>query len=111
MMNSLGIKGLLAASIGMAFSLSAYAGAVTPAVSADLVVAAKFNISSLRTGGSYDRFIIRYRVGSTEQGSQVAALQNVSAAIARAGLKQATLSNNAPRVSYKRKLEIGRAHV
>jgi serine protease len=107
MMNSLGIKGLLAASIGMAFSLSAYAGAVTPAVSADLVVAAKFNISSLRTGGSYDRFIIRYRVGSTEQGSQVAALQNVSAAIARAGLKQATLSNNAPRVSYKRKLATG----
>ena len=101
MTHSLGLKGLLAASIGMAFSLSAFAGSTVPVAAAAPGGVANFNVSSLRTGGSYDRFIVTYRAGSTEQGSQSAALQNVSAAVARAGL------SNAPRVSYKRKLATG----
>ena len=101
MMHSLGLKGLLAASIGMAFSLSAFAGNTVPVATAAPGVAANFNVSSLSTAGSYDRFIVTYRAGSTEQGSPSAALQNVSAAVARAGL------SNAPRVSYKRKLATG----
>ena len=108
MMNSLSIKGLLAVSVGAAFSLSAFAGNITQVASAGPVATANFNVSSLRTGGNYDRFIVRYRVGSTEQGNPIAAMQNVSAAIARAGRNHATtLSINAPRVSYARKLATG----
>ncbi|MBB6188533.1 S8 family serine peptidase [Rhodanobacter sp. MP7CTX1] len=101
MMNSSGIKSVLVASIGMALSSSAFAGSITQAIPTPSVAAANFNVSSLRTDGSYDRFIIRYRVGSTEQGSQTAAVQNISAAAARARL------GNAPRVNYKRKLATG----
>ena len=101
MMNSSGIKSVLVASIGMALSSSAFAGSVTQGVPTPSVAAANFNVSSLHADGSYDRFIIRYRAGSTEQASQTAALQNVSAASARAHL------GNAPRVNYKRKLATG----
>ena len=107
MMNSFGIKGLLAASMGMVLSSSAFAGNTTPPVATDIVTAAKFNISSLRADGGYDRFIVRYRTGSTEQGSRAAAVQNLSAAIARAGSSHSTLSINTPRVSYARKLATG----
>ncbi|WP_254058647.1 S8 family serine peptidase [Dyella sp. S184] len=57
--------------------------------------------------GSYDRFIVRYRAGSAEQGSQAAAVQNIQAAVARAGRSYATLSMNAPGVNYQRKLATG----
>ena len=107
MVNSLGIKGLLAASITMAFSFSAFAGSVVQVASTSPTVAANFNVSSLRMDGSYDRFIIRYRAGSAEQGSQVAAVQNIQAAVARAGHSYATLSMNAPGVNYQRKLATG----
>ena len=107
MVNSLGIKGLLAASIAMAFSFSAFAGNVVQVASTSPTVAANFNVSSLRMDGSYDRFIVRYRAGSAEQGSQAAAVQNIQAAVARAGRSYATLSMNAPGVNYQRKLATG----
>jgi serine protease len=107
MVNNLGIKGLLAASVAMAFSLSAFAGNVMPNASAGTVAAAKFNTSSLRTNGTYDRFIVRYRADATEQASPAAALQNVQAAVARAGQSFATLSINTPSVSFQRKLATG----
>ena len=98
MMKSLGLKSLLVTSIGVAFPLSTFAGTLA---SGSPAITANYNASSLRADGSYDRFIIRYRTESTERGSPAAALQNVSMAIARAGL------GNATRVNYKRKLATG----
>ncbi|OOG49582.1 S8 family serine peptidase [Rhodanobacter sp. C01] len=107
MMNSLGIKGLLAASIAMTFAVSAFAVGVTPVASASPTLVAKFNASALRSEGTYDRFIVRYVDGSTEKTSQAAALQNVKAAVSRAGAMRASLSSSAPSVSYGRKLATG----
>lgn len=60
---------------------------------------------------SFDRFIITYKDGSTERNNKDAALQNVKAALGRAGLDHATSSTGtaaAPlSVSYKRKLAVG----
>ncbi len=100
MVNSLGIKGLLAASIGLAFSLPALAGDA-PTLSAN------FNVSALRNTDGYDRFIVRYRDGSAEHASRTAAAQNASAAVARAGQRRASLQANAPGVDYQRRLATG----
>lgn len=104
MVDRLGTKGLCAASIALALSFSAISA---NAAAADTVGAAKFNVSSLRADGIYDRFIIRYRDGSAEQASQAAVVQNAGVAVARAGLSQATLAAQLPSVSYMRKLATG----
>lgn len=61
---------------------------------------------------SYDRFIITYRDGSSERSNTAALLQNVKAAVGRAGLDRAAATSNgtpiAPlSVSHQRKLAIG----
>ena len=101
MMDRLGMKGLCAASIALALSV--------PAVSAQAAAAAapKFNASSMQAEGSYNRFIVRYRDGSAEQASRAAVVQNAGAAVARAGVSQATLATRQPSVSYLRKLATG----
>jgi serine protease len=104
MLSRLGSKRLLAASVALVFSVSIQAAGAGQASAADTVSAAKFNVSSLRTGGTYDRFIVRYKDGSAEQASQAAAVQNAVAAVARAGLDQ---SAQLPSVSYVRKLATG----
>jgi serine protease len=98
------MKGLCAASIALALSVSA---ASAYAAAAGAVSPAKFNVSSLRTDGTYDRFIVRYRDGSTEQKNRAAVVQNAGAAMARAGLSQAALATRRPAVSYSRKLATG----
>jgi serine protease len=109
MVSRLGIKGLLAASIVIAFSFPAMAGNLAPSVAVG-TVNANFSVGSLLTGKTYDRFIVRYRTGTTERSSQSAATQNISAAVSRAGLNRATLSSAAVNVAYKRKLATG-AHL
>jgi serine protease len=104
MMDRLGMKGLFAASIALALSFPA---ASASAATTGTVGTANFNVSSLRADGLYDRFIVRYRDGSAEQGSNAAVTQNAGAAIARAGLSQATLATQLPSVSYMRKLATG----
>ncbi|RUL62328.1 protease [Dyella dinghuensis] len=61
---------------------------------------------------SFDRFIITYKNGSTERSNKDAVLQNVKAAVSRAGLDRATKSSTGATtaslsVSYKRKLAVG----
>jgi len=91
--------GALAAAL--AFVLPAVHAADTPAVS-------KVNLATLHANGRYDRFIVNYRSGSTERGNQNAVLQNVKAAVSRAGLARASTSAAAPFVvSYKHHLAIG----
>ncbi|WP_266168420.1 S8 family peptidase [Dyella subtropica] len=68
--------------------------------------------SSTQTTESYNRFIVTYRNGTTEQRDSKAALQNVKAAVSRAGLdgatRLATGATTAPlSVSHLRKLAIG----
>ena len=104
MVNSLGIRGLLAASIATTFSVSVHAGDVLATAG---TTTANFNVSALRSDASYDRFIIRYRTGSAEQASQTAAVQNATAAVARAGQRRATLQTDVPGVNYRRKLATG----
>ena len=106
MMKHLGIKGLLAAAVAMAFAL--------PAMAADATdpAATRFDVSGLTAGGSYDRFIVSYRDGSTQAMQRGAAVQSVGAAIDRAGLNKAvrTLSGaslQAVAASYQRKLAVG----
>lgn len=104
MVDRLGIKGLCAASIALALSLASVSA---NAAAADTAGTLKFNVSSMHADGTYDRFIIRYRDGSAEQRSRAAVVQNAGAAVARAGLRQATLAVQLPSVSYTRKLATG----
>lgn len=107
MVNRLGIKGLLAVSIGITLSSTAF-GATAPT----LATSTNFNVSALQPGTTYDRFIVTYRDGTTERVSATAATQNVSAAASRAklaglasGVNTKTVS--ALGVSHMRKLAIG----
>ena len=104
MKNELGIKGALAASIALAF---AFSGTARAASSDGLTASPNVNVSSLRIDGGYDRFIVRYRDGSTEQSNAAAAVQGVKAAVARASANRASLSMSTPAVSYQRKLATG----
>jgi serine protease len=61
---------------------------------------------------SFDRFIITYKNGSAERSNKDAVLQNVNAAVSRAGLDRAAKSSSGATaatlsVSYKRKLAVG----
>ncbi|MEI7037156.1 S8 family peptidase [Fulvimonas yonginensis] len=103
MTHRLAIKALLGASIALALSLSAHAA--TPSAPDD----ARFDLGSLAPNGHYDRFIVTYRDGSTERADRAALLQNLGAAIDRAGLDRASLAagRTAVRASYQRKLATG----
>lgn len=105
----LGIKGLLAAAVAMSFALPVLAGG---AVSSMDPAAARFNVSGLVDSGSYDRFIVSYRDGSTQATQSGAAAQSVDAAISRAGLSRASRAANGaalPVVAarFQRKLAVG----
>jgi len=98
------IKALLGASIALALSLSAHAAA--PGEPAGT----RFDVSSLAPGGHYDRFIVTYRDGSTERSNRAVLLQNVGAAIGRAGLDRATAAGGrgaGVQAAYQRKLATG----
>jgi serine protease len=61
---------------------------------------------------TYDKFIVTYKTGTTQRSSSTAALQNVTAALSRAGLDKATVSSagtssQAVSASYQRKLAVG----
>jgi serine protease len=97
------IKALLGASIALALSLSAQAA--TPQDPTTM----RFDISGLAPGGQYDRFIVTYRDGATERSNHAAMLQNVGAAISRAGLDRATANGRAAgvRAAFQRRLATG----
>ena len=98
------IKALLGASIALALSLSAHAA--TPSGPAGM----RYDVSNLAPGGQYDRFIVTYRDGSTERSNHAALLQNVGAAISRAGLDRATAAGGRSagvQAAYQRKLATG----
>ena len=64
------------------------------------------------THQSYDSFIVTYRNDSTERGNRSAVMQNINAAVARAGLQRATTSSSGATIapltaSYQRKLAVG----
>lgn len=85
---------------------AAHAASAVPALST------KVNLRSLTTAQQYNRFIVTYRDGSTENTSAAAATQNVSAAIGRAGFNRASLSLGgtslpALTVQHVRRLGIG----
>lgn len=71
------------------------------------------NIGALKNNGSYDRFIVTYRPGSTPRGSQSAVMQSVSTAITAAGLSRAGTVNATTgtaavlTATYQRKLAAG----
>ncbi|MBA2078671.1 protease [Rhodanobacter sp. PCA2] len=101
--------GALAAALALAMPVAHAAdttnGAPAPQIS-------KVNLTTMQPGESYDRFIVTYRQGSSERANHAVALQNVSAAVARAGFTGGTArlgqSAAAPlTVSYKRKLGVG----
>jgi serine protease len=98
---------LLSAAIVATFSCVAFAA---PSIAAETP---RFNISSLTANQKYDRFIIRYRAGTTDASTRTAMLQSVSAAISRAGLNHpgsANASLGSSGVAYVRQLATG-AHV
>lgn len=82
------------------------------AAAAPTALSAKVNLRSLTTTQQYDRFIVTYRDGSTEKTHAAAAVQNVDAAIGRAGFNHAVRSLNgtmipAMTVQHVRRLAIG----
>ena len=98
------IKALLGASIALALSLSAHAAAPSGPGGT------RYDVSSLAPNGHYDRFIVTYRDGSTERTDHAALLQNVGAAISRAGLNRATAAggrSSGVQAAYQRKLATG----
>jgi serine protease len=99
-------KVALAASIAIAFSLSAVAQTQSAGASGNL--AERINTSSLSNNGSYSRFIVRYRDDAPT--TAAVAGQAASAAMTRAMKTRTSLSSNAPSVAYQRKMAMG-AHV
>lgn len=99
------------------FRIGALAAALVLAVpvlhATDLPTSSPRFIGMSHTGQqSFDRFIITYKEGSVERSNKDAVLQNVQAAVSRAGLDRATKSSTgatvAPlSVAYKRKLAVG----
>ncbi|WP_426702685.1 S8 family peptidase [Rhodanobacter sp. Col0626] len=87
----------------------AMALALALAGTAQAATQATINSSVMAASGSYDRFIVTYRHGSKEQRDHAAVVQNVAAALGRAGLVYRTTGAvNAPTtISYQRKLSIG----
>ncbi len=72
----------------------------------------RVNLTALKHGGHYDRFIVTYRAGSTEHGDRAAMLQNIDAAIDRAGLNRGgkgirAMSRPLVRASFRRELAVG----
>jgi len=109
MTKHLGLKGLLAAAVAMAFAMPATAAGAPQSQGS---TTARFDVSGLQDGVSYDRFIVTYRDGSTQAVQSGAAAQAVGAAIDRAGLNRAARSlSGAPlqavAARYQRKLAIG----
>lgn len=90
-------RGALALALALALAGTAHAATAT------------LNSSAMTASGSYDRFIITYRAGSKEQRSHTATVQNVAAALGRAGLVYAAIgtSTKPTTISYQRKLAIG----
>jgi serine protease len=102
MTHRLAIQALLGASIAIALSMSAQAAtSQTPDTT-------RFDLSTLVPSGHYDRFIVTYRDGSTENANRDAMLQNVGAAVSRAGLAASANGLRAGvQASYQRKLATG----
>jgi serine protease len=103
-------RGLLAAAVAIALSLPVLAAGATQNITN--APAARFNVSGLQDNASYDRFIVTYRQGSSQAAQRAAAVQSVSAAIARAGLDRAATSVagqplKTVTAAYQRKLAIG----
>lgn len=75
----------------------------------------RLNASALqhRNNGSYDRFIVTYRKGTSEAGNRAVVIQDISADLARAGLDRSTVAGasqtarSATTVAYLRKLGTG----
>ncbi|GAB2782268.1 S8 family peptidase [Dyella kyungheensis] len=99
-------KAALAASVALALSLSVTAHAQSTSGSNGF--ATRINASAVTGNATYNRFIVRYNASVPT--TAVAATQSASAAMSRATKLQASLSSNAPAVSYKRTLATG-AHL
>lgn len=107
MVKYLGMKTLLAAAVMVGIGVPAFAqsGAAAPDTE-------RFNVSALIANGSYDRFIVTYRDGTTQNVHGDAAAQSVGAALARAGLAGTTRNlagaRSAPvSARFQRKLAVG----
>jgi serine protease len=92
---------------GLAFALTgALSSGAGHAADASGAIAGRMNVGALRNSGSYDRFIVSYRQGTSEAGQRAAVLQNVNVALIRAGLSRTTAAGKA-QVTYLRKLATG----
>jgi serine protease len=104
-------RGLLAAAVAIALSLPVLAGGASQNIAN--TPAPRFDASSLQDNASYDRFIVTYRQGSPQAAQRAAAVQSVSAAIARAGLDRAAINSATGQplktvtAAYQRKLAVG----
>lgn len=100
----------------LAAALAAALGTTSGVAAADVVSQgdpARMNLSALQDSQSYDRFIVTYRPGSSERGNRAAVLQNVGAALDRAGLRGGAnrqlkgAVTKAVNVGYQRQLAVG----
>jgi serine protease len=107
MANRTRIGALLGASLAFVFSMAAHA-----ADPAGGLGGTHYNLSSLKSDGHYDRFIVTWRPGSAERANPALMRQSMGAALDRAGLMRATLgpqgTPQAPvQAAYGRRLAIG----
>jgi len=89
----------------LAMAVSLCAQAETPPV--DPPDIATVSLGGLQADGRYDRFIIRYRDGTTAHASVAASLQGVNGALARSRLDQAANGRAAVSAGYQRRLATG----
>jgi serine protease len=100
------LRSALAAAVAVALSFAATVHAQGNTFAKD--VSARVDTSSLTNAETYNRFIIRYRDDAPT--TPVAASQAATAAMTRTIKTQSSLSRNAPKVTYTRKMALG-AHV
>lgn len=95
----------------LACALLAIAGSFNAHAATSGVPSTRVNLSALQANGHYDRFIVTYQAGSTERGDHAAMLQNIDAAIDRAGLNKGANAQGPAagpmHATYRRSLAVG----
>ncbi|RAO77099.1 S8 family serine peptidase [Dyella jiangningensis] len=92
-------RSALVAALSMSISVAFAANTTAPV--------AKTTINVTSVNATHDRFIVTYRSGTTERANHAAVVQNVAAALTRAGVKLAATRTQSTPVTYQRKLGTG----
>jgi serine protease len=101
---------VLAIAIAIATTVAPALAATSGSVASTPALSAKINVSNIQQGDRFDRFIVRYKNGTTAVTDASTAVQTAAAAVSRAGLGATTQragTATMPSVRFGRRLASG----